>query len=177
VFTRIHIFIIVACMVISHFSKAFSQESSEPAPQSECGLSPKLFVAAKAFINHGGKILILRESDRYSEGTNSGFFDVTGGRIVPGERFDACLMREVREETGLSVTMGNPFFVNEWRPNVRGEPWQIVGVFFECFADSDTVALSEDHDIYKWIDPENFADENLIPNLHLAFEAYVRHRR
>ncbi len=139
----------------------------------------KLFVATKALINHGGKILILRESNQYTEGTNAGFFDVVGGRMIPGERWDECLMREIKEETGLDVKIGQPFFVSEWRRNVNGEQWQIVGIFFECFADSDEVKLGNDHDEYKWIDPRNFEHENLISSgngtlgLRFVFEAYL----
>lgn len=135
--------------------------------------APKLFLATKAFINHGGKILILRESNEYVEGSNAGLFDITGGRLTPGERFDDCLMREVREETGLDIKIGRPFFVSEWRPVIKGEKWQVVGIFFECFAGSKIVMLSDDHSEYKWIEPNNFRNEYLIPNLHTAFEAYL----
>lgn len=139
----------------------------------------QLFVATKAFINCKSKILIVRESKNYAEGTSSGFFDVVGGRVNPGERFDTCLKREVKEETGLDVRLACPFFVGEWWPFVKGEQWQIVGIFFECFSDSQSVILSNDHDEYKWIDPKNFANENLIAagrsrfDLRIAFEAYL----
>lgn len=134
---------------------------------------PKLFVAAKAFIHFDGKILILRESNQYIEGTNTGFFDVVGGRITPGERVDESLTREVKEETGLLVKIGQPFFVSEWRPVVKGEPWHVVGIFFRCSAVSNEILLSNDHDEYRWIEPINFKNEDLIPNLHTAFEAYL----
>jgi 8-oxo-dGTP diphosphatase len=72
-------------------------------------MKPILFVATKAFIRRDKKILILRESAEYKEGTNIGRFDVPGGRISPGERFDNCLRREIKEETGLDVEIGAPF--------------------------------------------------------------------
>ena len=90
----------------------------------------KIFVATKAFIIHDGKVLLLKESSAYTDGSNVGKFDVVGGRVQPGQRFDESLIREIKEETGLHVTIGRPFFVNEWRPIVRGEQWQIVGTFF-----------------------------------------------
>jgi len=86
----------------------------------------KLFVATKAFIVYKGKVLLLKESAKYSDGTNAERFDVVGGRIEPGQRFDESLLREIKEETGLEVEIGRPFFVNEWRPIVRGEKWQVV---------------------------------------------------
>lgn len=133
----------------------------------------KLFVATKAFVVFDGKILILKESEKYSDGSNAGRYDVPGGRVQPGERFDEGLLREIKEETGLSVDIKNPFFAGEWRPRVRGEQWQIVGTFFICQAKSNKVSLSEDHQDYKWIDPADYEKYNLIPNLRTAFKAYL----
>jgi len=136
-------------------------------------VSVKLFVATKAVIVYQGKILLLRESKKYNDGTNIGKFDVSGGRIEPGQRFDESLKREVREETGLEIEIGRPFFVNEWRPTVRGEQWQIIGTFFECFAATDNVILSEDHAEYVWIDPKDFRQYDIIENLIPMFESYL----
>lgn len=133
----------------------------------------RLFVATKAFIDFKGKILILRESSHYSDGTNSGKYDVVGGRIEPGQKFDESLMREIKEETGQTVKLGRPFYVGEWRPQVRGEQWQIVGTFFECSAKTDQIILSKDHDSFEWIDPADYKKYKLIDNLVPAFEAYL----
>ena len=137
----------------------------------------KLFVATKAFIVHKGKVLILRESNAYVDGSNAHRFDVPGGRMEIGQRFDESLRREILEETGLRVTLGKPFFVNEWRPVVRGEEWQIVGIFFICTAETEDVQLSEDHDAYEWINPAEYKQYSLISNLHPAFEEYLTHLR
>lgn len=137
-------------------------------------MEPRLFVATKAFIrNSEGGILILRESSKYEDGTNTNKYDVVGGRIKPGQHFNESLLREIKEETGCEVEIGRPFFVNEWRPIVKGEEWQIIGVFFECTVKSDRVALSDDHDDYKWIAPKNYKEYSLIENLKPAFEAYL----
>jgi len=136
-------------------------------------MNPKLFVATKAFIIFQGKVLIVRESGSYKDSTNTGKFDIVGGRLEPGEHFKDCLLREIKEETGLEVTVGKPFFVNEWRPTKNGESWQIVGIFFECFAMTNTVTLSTDHDAYEWIDPKDYALYQVIENLHPAFKAYL----
>lgn len=136
-------------------------------------MQPKLFVATKAFIIHEGKVLLLKESGEYKDGINKGKCDVVGGRLEPGEHFRESLLREIKEETGLEVEVGKPFFVNEWRPVVRGEQWQIVGMFFECQSSTDQVTLSEDHDEFLWIDPKEYKNQPLIENLLLAFEAYL----
>lgn len=136
----------------------------------------KLFVAIKTFIEHRGKVLIVRESSMNPVGTNPGKFDVVGGRVEPGERFDTTLLREVQEETGLTVAMGRPFYVAEWRPVVGGEEWQIIAVFFRCQSRSDCVVLSRDHDAYEWIDPTRFRGYPIIGNLREVFEAYLDRR-
>lgn len=137
-------------------------------------MEPKLFIATKAVIVYGGKILLLRESDSYAEGTNIGRYDLPGGRLKPGERFNESLEREIFEETGLKIKIGNPIAVNEWRPVVRGEQWQIVGIFFEYQALSAEVTMSIDHDAYEWINPTEYQKYNIIDNLRPVFKEYLR---
>lgn len=137
----------------------------------------RLFVATKAFIEYEGKILILQESGKYVDGTNVGRYDVPGGRVEPGQRFDESLRREIQEETGLEVEIKEPFHVGEWRPQVRGEQWQIVGIFFSCKATSNAVVLGEDHSSFEWINPQAYATYNLIENLKPAFEAYIKGKK
>ena len=61
----------------------------------------RIWVATKAFLVYEGKVLILQEADKYKDGTNSGKYDVVGGRVEPGQKFDKSLLREIKEETGL----------------------------------------------------------------------------
>ncbi len=133
----------------------------------------KIFVATKAFITHKGKVLLIKESSKYVDGSNIDKFDVVGGRVEMGERFDESLLREVKEETGLDIKIGRPFFVNEWRPLIKKEEWQIVGTFFECSSESNDVKLSEDHSDFIWINPENYRNYDLIDNLIPAFESFL----
>jgi 8-oxo-dGTP diphosphatase len=138
----------------------------------------KLFVATKAFIERDGKVLLLRESAKYHDGTNIGKYAEVGGRITPGEHLEEALRREVKEEIGLDVEIGAPFFVNETlpRPTVRGEEWQVIKVFFACKSPAGEIKLSDDHDDYLWLDPADYRDPKVIANLHPVFEAYLKAR-
>ena len=73
-------------------------------------MKPQLVPATRAFINHKDKILIIRESDKYKEGTNTNLYDTPGGRMKPGQNLHDNLLREVKEESGLDVEIGKPFF-------------------------------------------------------------------
>lgn len=134
----------------------------------------QLFVACKAFIVYQGKLLLLQESPKYEDGSNVGHYDVPGGRVKPGEIWRDGLVREIKEETGLTVEIGRPFFVNEWRPVVHGNEWQIVGIFFECQASNDQVVLSSDHANYAWIDSKEFRNYPVIENMIPVFEEYIK---
>ncbi len=137
-------------------------------------MESKLLVALKAFIWYKDKILLLKESSHYQQGTNTGKLDVVGGRMDPGEKIEESLLREIQEETGLSVKVGKPFFVNEARPVVNNEPWQIIRIFFECFCESDKITLSKDHESFIWISASEYKNyPEIIPNLYPAFEAYL----
>ncbi|MCP3685444.1 MAG: NUDIX domain-containing protein [bacterium] len=134
----------------------------------------KLFVAMKAFIVFGGNILIIRESSAYEDGFKAGEYDVVGGRVKPGERFDTCLLREIKEECGLDVVIDVPFHVDEWRFRTSGdEEWQIVGTFFRCEAFSDNVKTGGDHDDFKWIPPFDYKMYPLYDGLDKVFESYI----
>jgi len=134
-------------------------------------------VAAKAVIVRNGKILILREAATYGEGTQRGRYHMPGGRVEIGEHFEAALRREVREETGLEITIEAPFYVGEWRPVIKGQPNQIIGIFFVCRPTTADITLSTEHDSYEWIDPARQADFDIMDPEDLVIEQYLQSRR
>lgn len=131
-------------------------------------------VALKAVIvNDEGKMLVVREANTYTEGTNLGKYDVPGGRLEPGEAWQDGLTREVREETGLMVELVRPLIVGEWRPVINGVTNQIIGIFMLCqLAGSDTIALDHEHDAYLWISAADVDKYNLLPATRDAANAY-----
>lgn len=113
-----------------------------------------LRVAAKAVItNDKGEVLLLREAKTYQEGTNTGKYQIPGGRLNIGESYGEGLRREVKEETGLEISPHYPIYVGEWHPLIKGEQYQIIAIFTVCEVMGGDVSLSEEHDDYKWVDP------------------------
>ena len=136
-------------------------------------LPVRLFLATKAFIRHKDRVLILRESNKYIDGVQTGKFDVPGGRMtIMGETFLDSLRREVLEESGLEISHISPFFVNEFRVTKKDEIWQIVAMYFKADSNTDQVKLSQDHAEYQWIDAAAYSEYPVIENLCAVFEAY-----
>ncbi len=119
-------------------------------------------IAMKALIVKHGKVLIIREAATYGDGTQRGRYHLPGGRVESGETYKAALRREVKEETGLDITIQQPLYVGEWRPVIRGVPHQIIAVFFVCTPKTDQVKLSSEHDDYQWIYPLKQKDFDIM---------------
>jgi 8-oxo-dGTP diphosphatase len=110
-------------------------------------------VAAKAVIvDEQNRVLVVREAPLETR-SHVGQYQIVGGRLDSGETFEDALRREVREEVGLEVEIGEPLYVGEWRPKVKGIQYQIVAVFVVCRAKSKDIVLSEEHDDYVWLNP------------------------
>jgi len=89
-----------------------------------------------AVIERDGKLLITRRP----EGSHlSGLWEFPGGKPQPGETFEQALRREIAEELGAEVSVGERIETIEWqypdkrvrlvffRCDVRGEPRPLEG--------------------------------------------------
>jgi 8-oxo-dGTP diphosphatase len=126
----------------------------------------KLFVAAKAIVERSdGKVLIVRESGEYDEGTNEGKWDVVGGRLDAGEPLLEGLQREVREESGLEVVVNRVVTVNDKFQVIKGEDVHIIRVYYLCRAQGEQVVLSADHDRYEWVTPNDYEEYGILEDV------------
>ncbi len=63
---------------------------------------PPIEVAA-GLVFRGGKLLL---TQRHPEAHLGGLWEFPGGKREPGETFEQCLARELEEELGIEVTVG-----------------------------------------------------------------------
>ncbi|MFM2083013.1 MAG: Mutator MutT protein [Verrucomicrobiota bacterium] len=65
-------------------------------------MKPAIEVSA-ALLFHNGKLLI---AQRHAHAHLGGLWEFPGGKCEPGETADQCLVRELREELGVEVSVG-----------------------------------------------------------------------
>lgn len=107
---------------------------------------PALGVAAKGIVRRSdGAILLIRRSP--SSKTDPGVWDLPGGKMDYGERLVDALVREVREETGLTVVDPRAFNISHFTK----EPFWVTCVTFVCTPLDGEVKLSHEHVEYAWI--------------------------
>lgn len=136
--------------------------------------------AQKAFVRRGDQILVVRKSA--DDPHNPGRWEMPGGRMAFGESVEEHLVREVLEETGLTVVPGRPFYIWQWvmtdiKPG-SDDAIQVIAVARECsLAGDDAVEMAhEDTDFISevdWVRLDALLDLDLIPSLRPAVEAFV----
>lgn len=125
-------------------------------------------LSIKALLRDGqGRCLLLRRSATCKN--NAGKWELPGGKLDPGEDFDAGLRREVREETGLDIELERPF--ESTMSDLTGR--QVVYLVMLADAKTTNVQLSHEHDSYQWADPGVFEDIDFCRQ----FRGVARHYR
>ena len=110
--------------------------------------------ASKAIIIKNEKILLLRKSK--DDPVSGNRWEFPGGRIELGESPEECLLRDVKEETGLEIEIVKPLKAWSFFPFTNNET-QLVGVTFLCCHISGEAELTEEHTEFKWLAPEEIA--------------------
>jgi mutator protein MutT len=79
--------------------------NARPNPQSAIG-NRQLIEVSAALIFRAGRLLI---TQRHAGAHLGGYWEFPGGKREAGETFEACLVREIREELGVEIAVGELF--------------------------------------------------------------------
>lgn len=124
--------------------------------------------AVKAIIMRGNKFLILKDKV-------SNLWTLPGGRLEFGEKPEDALVREVLEETGLEVTVGE--VTGNWNFSVPSENEERVLTNFFCKEIGGKFRLSDEDLEAKWVTPREFLmAEYKVPHQSLkkAISSYFK---
>jgi 8-oxo-dGTP pyrophosphatase MutT (NUDIX family) len=117
-----------------------------------------------SFLEFGGKILILRRSEKVE--TYTGRWAGISGFIEKDEKPLERAIREINEETGLKksdfefVKEGNPFSFPDEELKIK---WEVHPFLFRT--KTIRIRIDKEHKECKWIKPEELPEYFTVPRL------------
>lgn len=112
-------------------------------------------LAVRAAILQDGRLLMVNAYP----GQQSDLWALPGGGVEPGQSLPQNLAREVAEETGLSITVGAPFLINEFHDPESG--WHQVEIIFRAVVDGDDAIRLDDPEgvvnRFRWVSQTELA--------------------
>ena len=119
---------------------------------------PQLAVSGAIF--RDGKVLLVRRS----RSPGKGFYSFPGGRVEFGESLHTALHREVDEETGLRIEILDLAGWREVLPGAGGGGHYLIMSFAARWTARDPV-LNDEHDDFRWIDPDELGNLKMTGGL------------
>ncbi|QSF46668.1 NUDIX hydrolase [Paenibacillus tianjinensis] len=104
-----------------------------------------IIVAVKGVIINEGKILLVQRAS--ADAVGGGTWECAGGKIEFGEGLEAALVREIKEETGLTVTVDNLLYAASF---LTDPARQVIIITYLCRSAEQVIRLSEEHTDYRW---------------------------
>jgi 8-oxo-dGTP diphosphatase len=107
--------------------------------------------------NEKGKFLLLRRSQ--NSHSNPGKWDLPGGKLNHRELLEEAVVREVLEETGISIIPGNiAGYVTFELPDKK-----VIAIVYDGGYVITDIKLSYEHMEYAWIDLDTILEMNTLP--------------
>jgi 8-oxo-dGTP diphosphatase len=118
-----------------------------------------MLLATLCYIQQGGQTLMIHRIKR-ADDIHAGKWNGLGGKFMPGESPEECVIREVREESGLEIV--NPHLHGLLMfPGFKGNDWYV----FVFTANEFSGELNENEEGYlKWIPDAEEASLPLWPS-------------
>ncbi|HEX7587290.1 MAG TPA: NUDIX domain-containing protein [Anaerolineae bacterium] len=117
------------------------------------------------------RCLVLKRSTKSK--VNMGKWDFPGGKAEPGEKFDQALLREVKEETALKISLQHFAGGAESETPTR----RVICLIMQARIKSGKVRLSDEHDDYAWVNLRDLTKVDLAPQFKAFAKAYSRGNR
>jgi 8-oxo-dGTP pyrophosphatase MutT (NUDIX family) len=113
-------------------------------------------VAKIVLIDEDDKVLILKRAKKLITEKSPWEWDLPGGHAETEERLEDTIVREVWEETGLSLWEATDIYADE------------ETTFFVSYDWDGEVLLSNEHEDYIWISPEDMDNYDIGDKYSLA---------
>ena len=129
-----------------------------------------VFLAVRAVINRGGKLLILQRNSSHNR--NPDHWEVPGGLIEIGEPLNLALKREVKEEAGLVISPQSAESLTFISPKAKPRYLELI---YRCKrVRGEKVILSDEHQAFRWATVEETLDLELTPTARALMEFLLK---
>lgn len=111
----------------------------------------QILLSLRAIILKEDKVLLIKRA--LNDSWNPGKWEFPGGKVDFGEDLNEALKREIKEETGLDVSIKEPLFFWDNPASIKKyEGLTHVILFFECSTlINSKVKLSKEHTGFMWL--------------------------
>jgi len=129
------------------------------------------FEVISCFVENKGKIILLHRKDTTREGNTWG---VPAGKLGEKETLEKGMLREIKEETGLTLKESNLKYFK--KVYIKYPNYDFVyHVFQTKLKGQEEIKLNpEEHKNYKWVTPKNALKMNLIPALDECIKLFYK---
>jgi len=115
---------------------------------SQIDFAKNILTVKAILLNDENKILLLKRSKKSS---NPGKWDLPGGILEKNETLAEALSREIREETGLEIEIGEILGTAEFSKESEQFQDEKRGLRYLAYCDSNEVKISDEHQSFKWV--------------------------
>lgn len=127
-------------------------------------------VGQKAVIfNSKNKILLLKRSDKSGGG---GMWSFPGGGLDTGEKAEVGMLREIEEETEITVNDLRPFYVKTY---MNGNDFTVI-IAYRGKLHGGEVILNWEHDEFKWLSKEDALKLNLTEDAEDILKHFIQYQ-
>jgi 8-oxo-dGTP diphosphatase len=129
--------------------------------------------ASYLILKKENKILLIR---RYNTGFEDGNYSMVAGHVDPGETFTEAMIREAREEAGITLNPSDMKMVHMMHRKSHVDAEERIDAYFLASTWTGELTNKEPHkcDDFSWYTMDSLP-ENIIPYIRVAIQNVQQH--